>query len=163
MTRSAAPEPHLLLYAHASPAQLSQAIITAREALFPYYPSLDWPQWHQAFKALEPTLKLEAGQVTMTPEGLSELALHLETLILPVGAAPANQLAHKPEPAQLRELLPQEAKKTYLIRVEILESLSRVSFWRRESKSALVNLALTQFLSQYPESQIPIPNVSSRL
>jgi hypothetical protein len=162
MAWPAVPDPRLLLYAQASPAQLSQAIITAREALGPYYPSLDWPHWHQAFRELEPSLKLEAGQITMTLEGLNELARHLEAMILPVDVMPTSSIPRATWAPQSGEAPHQEVKKTYSIKVEVLESLNRVSFWRRERKVALVNLALTQFLSQYPESQIPIPNTTSQ-
>ena len=152
----AAPDSHWLPYVQASPAQLSQTIISAREALGPYYPSLDWSHWHQAFRALGPVLKLEAGQASMTPDGLNELARHLETVASPAGADSPTSPINNAE-----SLLPKgeshlKVKHTYSIQAEVVESLNRVSFWRRESKSALVNLALTQFLSQYPESQIPI-------
>jgi hypothetical protein len=156
MARLAAPDSHLLPYVQASPAQLSQAIISAREALGPYYPSLDWSHWHQAFKALEPVLKLEAGQASMTPDGLNKLARYLETVASPAGTdsltSPSNN-AELPLPKGGAHL---KVKNTYSIQAEAAEGLNRLSFWRRESKSALVNLALTQFLSQHPESQIPI-------
>ncbi|RZK44666.1 MAG: hypothetical protein EOO61_02975 [Hymenobacter sp.] len=157
MALNAAPDPYLLPYAQASPAQLSQAIITAREALGPYYPSLDWPQWHQAFKTLEPALKLEASQVFMTLDGLNELARYLETLISPADTNSLNPPVRSVELSHQKKELHFKTKNTYSIEAEVVESLNRVSFWRRQRKSTLVNLALIQFLSQYPESHIPIP------
>jgi len=156
MARLAAPDSHLLPYVQASPAQLSQAIISAREALGPYYPALNWSHWHQAFKALEPVLKLEAGQASMTPDGLNELARYLETVASPAGIDSLTSSINNAESPLSKGQSHLKVKNTYSIQAEVVESLNRVSFWRRKTKSALVNLALTQFLSQYPESQIPI-------
>ncbi|RZK31160.1 MAG: hypothetical protein EOO61_18380 [Hymenobacter sp.] len=158
----AAPDSHLLPYIQASPAQLSQAIISAREALGPYYPSLDWSHWHQAFKALQPALKLEAGQASMTPDGLSELARYLETVTSPAQPDSTDAPISDTKLPLLKGESHLKSKNTYSIRAEVVESLNRVSFWRRKNKSALVTLALTQFLSQYPESRIPIPPSQSQ-
>jgi len=151
MTWSNPSESHLMPYNQASSAQLSQAIITAREALDPYYPGLTWSQWHHAFKTVQPLLKSETGQITPTFEGLSELARHFEALALPL----ASVTAVTDLPTQGAETH-QKAKKTYSLELDVLESLERLSYWRRKDKSTLVNLALSQLLSQYPESQIPI-------
>ena len=93
----------------------------------------------------------------MTLDGLSELARYLETVTSPAQTdfidAPISD-TKLPLPKGESHL---KSKNTYSIRAEVVESLNRVSFWRRKNKSALVTLALTQFLSQYPESRIPIP------
>jgi hypothetical protein len=146
MDQSTAPDLRLIPYAQASPAQLTQALVTAREALAPYYPALTWPQWHQAFEYLQPTLRLEASQVSLTGDGLTELAHYFD--------------AQHPSPTPTSQVLPvsqRMVKMTYSMRPDVLESLNRVSFWRRKGKSALVNIALKRFLSGYSESQDPIP------
>lgn len=152
MAWTTASDPHLIPYTQASSAQLSQAIITAREALDLYYPNLTWTQWHHAFETVEPLLKSEAGQVTPTFKGLSELVRHFEAL------APASDsvVIASDLPTQGTQAH-QKAKKTYSIELNVLESLDRLSYWQRKDKSTLVNLALSQLLAQYPESQIPIP------
>lgn len=146
MDQSPAPNLHLIPYAQASPAQLAQALITAREAIAPYYPALTWPQWHQAFEYLQPTLKLEDEQVNTTTEGLTELARYFE----------AQYLSPTPNP-QLMQASKRMVKMTFSMRPEVIEILNRVSFWRRIGKSTLVNLALIRILSDYSESQDPIP------
>jgi hypothetical protein len=146
MDQPPAPDLYLLPYTQASPAQLTQALLTAVEALAPYYPALTWPQWHQAFEYCQPLLKLELGQVSPTAEGLTEVAHYFD--------------AQYPSPAPTPQGLPVSArmiKVTYSMRPDVLESLNRLSFWRRKGKSALVNSALKQFLADYPESQDPIP------
>lgn len=103
-------------------------------------------QWHQAFEHLQPTLKLEAKQVSTTTEGLTELAYYFDAQY--PSLAPTTQLPQAPQ---------RKIKMTYSMRPDVLESLNRVSFWRRKGKSALVNLALIRLLSSYSESQDPIP------
>jgi hypothetical protein len=148
MASPAASDLHLIPYTQASAAQLSQAIIAAREALDPYYPGLSWPQWHQAFKAIQPSLKLDANRVITTSQSLTELARYF--------AAPPPDQNEELEP-QPQLVASQGVKKTYLMQPEVLESLNRVSFWRRVGKTSLVNLALLKLLAHYPESRIPIP------
>lgn len=152
-------------YSQASATQLSLALIAAREALDPYYPGLTWAQWHQAFKATQPKLILNANQVTAT--GLTDLIHYFETLYIPIGSAPPQDspIVDTPEHTQSAvESVFQfgtdmrlELSRTYLISQQVAEGLNRVSFWRRESKSALVNLALMQLLVTYPELQVSIP------
>lgn len=159
------PDSQFTPYSQASATQLSLALIAAREALDPYYPGLTWAQWHQAFKATQPKLILNANQVTAT--GLTDLIHYFETLYIPVGSGPPQDspIADTPEYTQSAvESVFQfgtdmrlELSRTYLISQEVAEGLSRVSFWRRESKSALVNLALMQLLVKYPELQVSIP------
>lgn len=147
MDQPPAPDLRLIPYAQASPAQLTQALVTAREALAPYYPTLTWPQWHQAFDYLQPTLRLEVEQISITSESLTGLAHYFE--------------AQYPLPNLIPQLLPtpqRMVKGTYSMRPDVLESLNRVSFWRRIGKSALVNLALMRLMSGYSESQDPIPD-----
>jgi hypothetical protein len=147
MDQLPAPDLRLIPYAQASPAQLTQALVNAREALAPYYPALTWPQWHQAFDYLQPTLRLEVDQISITSGGLTELAHYFDAqYALPT---PTPQLLPPPQ---------RMVKGTYSIRTDVLESLNRVSFWRRKGKSALVNLALIRFLTGYSESQDPIPD-----
>lgn len=146
MDESLAPSLRLIPYAQASPAQLTQALVTAREAIGTYYPTLTWPQWHQAFEHIQPNLKIEGEQVSTTNEGLTELARYFEaqyTLLTPT--------------SQSLQVPKRKVKMTYSMRPDVLESLNRVSFWRRKGKSHLVNLALMRLLSTYPESQDPIP------
>lgn len=147
MDQPPAPDSRLIPYTQASPAQLTQALVTAREALSPYYPALTWPQWHQAFDYLQPILMLEGEQISVTSGGLTELAHYFE--------------AQYPLLTSTPQLLPSSqrmVKGTYSILSDVAEGLNRVSFWRRKGKSALVNLALIQFLTGCSESQDPIPN-----
>jgi hypothetical protein len=148
---------HLVPYAQAAPAQLAQALVNAREALGPYYPALTWPQWHKALEYLQPLLLIDDGQVSISMEGLTKLAHHFEAEHplppIAVVSSPHLELVSGPlPPAPLPKV-----KKTYSMRLDVLESLDRVSFWRRKGKSALVNLAIRQLMASYPESQIPIP------
>ncbi|WP_125916517.1 hypothetical protein [Hymenobacter coccineus] len=158
----------LIPCAQASPAQLTQALLSARQVLRPYYPALTWPQWHQAFKHLQPLLQLDANQATATSEGLTDLARYFEDQhpfsaplapLPPASTAAPLGAAAVPLPPQAGQR--REKKQTYTFCTDVLESLSRASFWRRESKSALVNRALTQLLERYPESCVPIPAQTS--
>ena len=158
---------HTVLYSQASAIQLSLALIAAREALDPYYPELTWPQWHQAFKTVQPTLILNVNQVAATANGLTELIHYFEARHLSAGSVSPQEFstANAPEYTDLvAESVFQfnadarlELKNTYCISYDVAEGLKRVSFWRRESKSALVNLALMQLLVKYPELQFSVP------
>lgn len=136
----------LLPYAQATPTQLSQALIGAREALDPYYPALTWPHWHRAFQDLQPLLRCDAERTAVTFQGLAELTRYFEGV--PPGAANVPKAGDIP--------LTTRVKKTFSMEPEALEQLDRVSFWRREGKSDLVNLALTRLLATYPEAHVPI-------
>lgn len=144
MDRPPPPDTQLLPYAQATPTQLSQALISAREALDPYYPALTWSHWHRAFQELQPLLRNGAGRAAVTFQGLAELTCYFEAL--PPGQAPRSEGA----PPTTR------VKKTFSMELEVLEQLDRVSYWRREGKSDLVNLALTRLMATYPEAHIPI-------
>lgn len=165
MTRpklSVSPGSHLIPYAQALPSQILEATITAREALEPYYPTVTWPQWHQAFRDVQPQLRLDAEHVTTTSQGLTELTRYFEARHPAVVSTPlpTTPLPHPQATESPAESLPNPshwAKKTYSLSLEALESLNRVSFWRREGKSALVNLAVLQLMATYPESRVPIP------
>lgn len=156
------PDSHLILYNHAVPNQILEGIITAREALDPYYPAVTWPQWHQAFRDIQPSLLLDANRVTTTSQGLTELARYFEarypSTVLP--RLPATSLLHSQATALPPEIpldSRRQIKKTYSMCPDVLESLSRVSYWRRTAKSTLINLAVQQLMATYSESQVPIP------
>lgn len=159
----------LIPYAQASPAQLAQAIFTARETLGSNYSDLPWPQWYEAFAYFQPLLLLEPNQITVTAEGLTAIAQYFDTRypapvpvapLLPAPAAPLSGL-ESASASSLPPAPPNQIKRTYSLRLDVLESLERVCFWRREVRSDLVNLALEQLLATYPESQIPRPKSRS--
>lgn len=159
----------LIPYAQASPAQLAQAVLTAKEALGPHYSDLPWSQWYEAFAYFQPLLLVEPNQVSITAEGLTAIAQFFDTRypvsvpispLLPTPAAPPPGLESASGPS-LPPAPPTQIKRTYSLRLDVLESLERVSFWRREVRSDLVNLALEQLMATYPESQIPLPKSRS--
>ncbi|QKG51836.1 hypothetical protein [Hymenobacter sp. BRD67] len=126
------------------------------------------PQWYEAFAYFQPILRLEAGQVYVTAEGLMCLAQYFE--VRHSTSAPASQHPAAaasplgPEEVSSSLLLPAqllEVKKTYSLHPDVVESLERVSFWRRVGKSTLVNLAIQKLLATYPESQIPYLRLNS--
>ncbi|RZJ92978.1 MAG: hypothetical protein EOO60_06585 [Hymenobacter sp.] len=149
MNGSAFSASFLLPLSSASAPQLTQAITTASRALAPYYPTLTWAQWQQAFIALQLPLRVTGQQVVTTALGLSGLIQYLETQYLPASQSPIPTM---PKPQR-------GIKRTYDMQLEVLESLERVSYWLRKNKSALVNKALLQLLARYPESQIPVPPI----
>lgn len=164
MNQLPAPTLPLIPYAQASPAQLAQALFTSKEALGAPYAELAWPQWYEAFAYFQPLLVLEPNQVSVTADGLTALAQYFNTRhpvptsvsSLPAASAapllgPEGTLGSSLPPA------PHSEKKTYTMHSSTLESLERVSFWRRVSKSSLINLAVAQLMATYPESQIPLP------
>ena len=161
------PTPRLLLYAQASPAQLAQALVAAKEALGPYYPTLTWPQWHQAFEQLQPILQVGTDQVSLTTEGLTKLAQYFEnqftkstpsTTQLPLPAPPPSSITPAPTPLTASSSATATwPKRTYNLRPEVIELIDRVSYWRRDGKSDLVNQAVTELLADYAEAQRPIP------
>ncbi len=160
MDQSSASLP-LLPYAQASPAQLAQAIFTAKEALGPNYSDLPWQQWYEAFAYYQPLLLLETNQVRTTDEGLVAVvqyfdAQYTEASSLPPTLPPSIKSASG---ALLPPDQPREVKRTYSLYSDVLETLERVSFWRRVNRSALVNLAVKQLMATYPESQIPLPTM----
>lgn len=159
----------LLPYAQASPAQLAQAVFTAKETLGSNYSDLPWLQWQEAFAYFQPLLLLEPNQVSLTVEGLTAIAQYFDTRypapvpvspLLPAPAAPPAGLESASAPL-LRSAPPNQIKRTYSLRLDVLESLERVCFWRREVRSDLVNLALEQLMATYPESRIPLPKSRS--
>lgn len=164
MDQIPAPDLPLIPYSQASPAQVAQAMFTAKEALGPSYANLAWLQLEEAFIYFQPLLLSDHKQVSVTAEGLTAIAQYLDTQYPiqvplsprpPIAATPLPALEHAPASLLLQTKL--REKKTYSLRPSVLRGLERVSFWRRVTKSALVNLALEQLLATYPEAQIPIP------
>lgn len=151
-------------YAQASPAQLAQALFTSRETLGAPYAELAWPQWDEAFAYLQPLLVLKLNQVSITAEGLTAITQYFNArypILTSASLLSATSAAPTPSPTGTSGFsthsAPRREKKTYTLDPGILESLKRVSFWRRMSKSSLVNLAVAQLMATYPESQIPLP------
>lgn len=164
MDQLPAPTLPLMPYAQASPAQLAQALFTSKEALGAPYAELAWPQWYEAFAYFQPLLILEPNQVSITAEGLMAIAQYFNTrhpVSTSVSPLPSALVPPPPSPERTSGFssptAPLREKKTYSLYSDVLESLERVSFWRRMSKSALVNLAVAQLMATYPESQIPLP------
>lgn len=154
----------LIPYAQASPAQLAQALLTARDALGISYREITGPQWYEAFTYFQPLLVSEPNQVSVTAEGLMAIAQYFDARYPSLSASllPHTSAAPPPVPRGTPDLalpsaLPHMVKRTYLLHLDVLTSLEQVSFWRRVNKSALVNLAVEQLMATYPESQIPIP------
>jgi hypothetical protein len=151
----------LLPYAQASPAQMVQAMFTTKEALGSSYADIAWPQWQEAFTYIQPLLLFEPNQVSVTPEGLVAIAQYFDTRYSvppsPMPTAPPLSKEHA-SGSPLSLATPRQVKRTYLLHPDVLESLERVSFWRRVGKSSLVNLALMRLLPDYSESQDPIPS-----
>jgi hypothetical protein len=157
----------LIPYAQASPAQLAQAMLTAMDALGLTYREITWPQWYEAFAYFQPLLVLELGQVSVTAEGLIAIAQYFDTRYQ--SSISASLLTHIPvaSPSVPEEAsnistpsaLPHTVKRTYSLNSEVLTSLERVSFWRRVSKSDLVNIAVQQLMATYSESQTPLPPI----
>jgi hypothetical protein len=164
MDQLPAPTLPLIPYAQASPAQLAQALLTSKEALGTPYAELAWPQWYEAFAYFQPLLILEPNQVSVTAEGLTAISQYFNTRYpVPTSGPPLPSASTAPPPSLERtpsfslHSAPLREKKTYSLHLGVLESLERVSFWRRVSKSSLVNLAVAQLMATYPESQIPLP------
>lgn len=164
MDQPPAPDSLLLPYAQASPAQMVQAMFTAKETLGSSYAAIAWPQWQEVFSYFQPLLLLEPNQVSVTAEGLIAIARYFDTrypVSVPMSPLPLAPAASSSGPESMNGSPVPSArlcqKKTYSLYSDVLESLERVSFWRRVSKSALVNLAVEQLMATYPESQIPIP------
>lgn len=162
MDQLPAPILSLLPYAQASPAQMAQAVFMAKETLGFPYAAIAWPQWQEAFVYFQPLLLSESTQVSVTTEGLTAIAQYFDArypasiAVSPLPAAPLPSSQSTSEfPLPLGT--PRQVKRTYALHPDVLESLERVSFWRRVGKSALVNLALMRLLPGYSESQDPIP------
>jgi hypothetical protein len=154
----------LIPYAQASPAQLAQALLTARDALGISYREITGPQWYEAFTYFQPLLIAEPNQVNVTAEGLMAIAQYFDTRYPSLSASSLPHASAVPLPAlervpdtTLPPALPYVVKRTYLLHLDVLTSLERVSFWRRARKSDLVNLAVQQLMATYSESQIPLP------
>lgn len=153
--------PSILPLTQASAAQLAQAILTAREALSIYYPSLTIEQWQRAFEELGFPLRVIENRATPTALGLRNLIDYFEARYISPSTldVPETDSAAGPKRIQFiaGQYTAQKAKKTYDIRGDVLSALERASFWRRVSKSHLVNRALIQLLADMPEIQVPVP------
>lgn len=163
MDQPSAPLSNTLPLAQVSAAQLAQAILAAREALSVYYPAVTIEQWQQAFEKLGFPLYLSANSVTTTALGLRSLIDYFEA---PFSSPVASEIQRGALTVSQQELplklnAVRKTKKTYEMRTDVLESLTRASFWRRVGKSQLVNRALLQLLAGMPESRIPLPSGES--
>jgi hypothetical protein len=162
MDQSPTPILPLIPYAQASPDQLAKALFMAKEALGPSYAEFAWPQWYEAFAYFQPLLLVEPNRVSITADGLTAIARYFDTkypsLALaspPSYAPPSLPPISEQASGSLLPTQPLVIKSTYSLRIDVLESLGRASFWLRMSKSALVNLAVEQLMATYPESKIP--------
>ena len=79
MDQISTPDLPLIPYSQASPAQVAQAMLTAKEALGPSYANLAWPQLEDAFAYFQPLLLSEHKQVSVTAEGLMAITQYLDT------------------------------------------------------------------------------------
>ena len=108
----------------------------------------------------------------MTANGLTDLIHFFEVIHLPVDSIPLQNPPTAEAPVdtdsqvessfQFGTDIRLELTRTYSISQEVAEGLNRVSFWRGESKSALVNLALMELLIKYPELQLSIPTIKKQ-
>lgn len=143
-----------LPFAQASPLLRHQAMVSARQILGAAYYSIEEAQWQQALEELQPTLyRLGDGPANLSAEGLLTLQQYLEARyrLRSMATVGATKLTTPAVPA------PQPTKQTYAINPDVATQLGRVSYWCRKSRSRLVNQALAQLLSQYPEASIPVP------
>jgi hypothetical protein len=146
---------HLLPYAQASVFQRTQALNGARQVLDAAYPFLNYSQWQHALEHLQLPLQVTADQAALTHDGLAALVQYLAARYHSspapgAGATPSS--ASEPPAAKSR-------KQTYAVSPAVVEQLARVSHWCRISKSQLVSEALVQLLRQYPEANLPLPEV----
>ena len=139
----------LLPYREASPFQRTQALHGARRILDAAYPTLSGAQWQAALAQLQLPLQVLGDQASLPPEALATLVQYLEAQYRTPPPGPGV-----PAPARPAEKL---RKQTYGIAPSLITALARVSHWRRRRVSQLVNEALAQLLSQYPEAQVPVP------
>jgi hypothetical protein len=142
-----------LPFAQASPLLRHQALASARQILGAAYYSIAEAQWHQAFEELQlPLYRLGDGPASLSAEGLLALLQYLEARYrLSSTATPSAGPTPPAVPAA------QPIKQTYAINPDVATQLGRVSYWCRQPRSRLVNQALAQLLSQYPEASIPVP------
>lgn len=148
-----------LPYAQASPFQRAQGLRSARAILEAAYLFLSPAQWQQALDHLQLPLHVSGGQAAFLPDGLGVLVHYLEAHYRPPSAGGPLSSA---TPGRLNAALLAEeptTKHTYSIRNSLVEQLIRVSYWRRQSRTWFINVALAQLLSQYPEASIPLPEL----
>jgi hypothetical protein len=141
-----------LPFAQAPPLLRHQALASARQILGAAYPFVAEAQWHQAFDELQlPLYRSGDGPASLAVDGLTALVQYLEARYR---AATASEPAAT---APLTVASAQPIKQTYAIYPDLATQLERVSYWCRQPRSRLVNQALAQSLSQYPEASIPVP------
>lgn len=146
--------PTSLPFAQASPSLRYQAMATAHQILEAAYPFVVEAQWHQAFDDLQlPLYRFGDGPASLSTDGLAALVQYLETRYRATAAAtPTAAAASLPAVAKV-----QPTKQTYSIHPDLATKLERVSYWCRQTRSRLVNQALSQLLDQYPEASVPVP------
>ena len=146
--------PTSLPFAQASPSLRYQAMASAHQILGLAYPFVVEAQWHQAFDDLQlPLYRFGDGPASLSTDGLAALVQYLETRYRATAAA-SPALAATPPP---KVATVQPIKQTYSIQPDLATKLERVSYWCRQTRSRLVNQALSQLLDQYPEASIPVP------
>lgn len=145
-----------LPFAQASPLLRHQALTSARQILGAAYPFVAEAQWYQAFEELHlPLYRTGDEPASLSAGGLAALVQYLEARYrTALTSTPTIAAAAPTAPAATTG---QPTKQTYAIYPEIVAQLERVSYWCRQPRSRLVNQALTEFLSQYPEASIPVP------
>jgi hypothetical protein len=125
---------------------------TAHQILGAAYPFVVEAQWHQAFDDLQlPLYRFGDGPASLSTDGLGALVQYLETRYRATAAAAPTAA---PPPAAVTA---QPIKQTYSIQPDIATKLERVSYWCRQTRSRLVNQALSQLLDQYSEASTPVP------
>jgi hypothetical protein len=146
-----------LPYSQASLVQRRQVMLSSRKILQAAFPFVEEQQWVEALDDLQLPLHLTTEEVTLYRDGLTTLIRYLVACYptVPLAYPPdSNMLAH----ADIDPLAPKhQIKQTYAIYVSLAEQLNRVSYWRRKPRTWFVNRALTQLLSRYPETLIPLP------
>lgn len=144
-----------LAFGQAPPLLRHQALASARQILGAAYPFVAEAQWHQAFDELQlPLYRSGDGPASLAADGLTVLVQYLEGRYR-AAAVSAPSVAATPTPPAVAAAQP--IKQTYAIYPDLATQLERVSYWCRQSRSRLVNQALAQSLSQYPEASIPVP------
>jgi hypothetical protein len=144
-----------LPFAQASALLRHQALASARQMLGAAYPFVAEAQWHQAFEELQlPLYRSGDGPASLSTDGFTALVQHLEARYRTTTTAAPAAIAAVSIPSAAAKSI----KQTYSVYPDLATQLERVSYWSRQTRSSLVNQALTHWLSQYPEASIPVPN-----
>jgi hypothetical protein len=143
-----------LPYSEVSAFQRTQALHGARRILDTAYPFLSGAQWQAALDHLQLPLQLTADQASLSAEALATLVHYLEATYR---TPPPDSVTHPPVAPDAELPVGRSRKQTYAVIPSLITQLARVSHWRRQPISQLVNEALAHWLRHYPEAQVPVP------